>query len=398
MNSLGKDGKDQIMKIAFVNSSLDEYGGIEQRMIELGNRLKGRGHEVLYYSWYYDPNSCDQRYKTHIVRQMRLGSLARVLVRSFHKRIGNFAPNFAGIPLSIFTNVPLIIMTVLDCRPDFVYLSAGHSFAGFVTRMQRTRLVCYYVMESLSDGSILRKLMGIFERYTASNSVSFANSEFLASYVKNRLGVQQVEPLYGGGGYVVEFSNYRTRHNENCLLYLARFSPEKFQAHIFLLRVLRSIQRSDVKLILAGGLRKGLEPLLERLRGTIREFGLEDRVELITNVPQHLLLELYSRATIYVDPNVYDYSISIVDALAAGVPAFARNEGGQAEPVSHGETGFLLGADPEEWARRIEVLLANTELLSKMSQRAKERAKDFSWDRGAKILESAMLRYRASVH
>jgi glycosyltransferase involved in cell wall biosynthesis len=379
------------MRIAFVNSSIEGYGGIERRILELGDRLRKKGHEVFYYAWYYDPDACDERYKTHVVKQMPTGFLVRVLDRAFHSRIGAFPPNLVGIPISAFTNIFLLSSSIRDCGPDFVFLSSGRHFAGLLTRIRRTRLICYFVIESLSNASILGKMMRPFERYTVTKSICFSNSRYLASHVMSRFGVDNVKPLYGGGGWARFYTGPRMDDGKT-LLYFARFSPERFRTHTFLLSVLRLLSRSDVRLILAGGLRKGLEPYIEELRRIISAFRLDERVDLVTNVHEDGAPKLYSRATLYVDPNVYDYSNSIVEALEAGVPALVRGEGGQAELVTPGETGFHLGPHPEEWARCIEMLLEKPDLISAMSSKARLKARDFSWDKAAEILEAEMLR------
>lgn len=382
------------MRIAFLNSSIDEYGGIQRRMIELGERLERKGHQVVYYSWHYDRKRSDERYKEHIVKEMPLGFLVRSANKAFHARIGSAPPNFFGIPISALTNALLVMAAIRDCRPDFVYLSSGHALAGFVAKIYRTRLICYYVIETFSYDSILTKFMWPFERYTARHSVPFTNSQFFAAYLRKRLAIQNVNVMYGGGNISNRYK-IRRKDDGRTLLYLARFSPERRRAegHNFLLKTLSLVSDSDVRLILAGGLRKGLERHLGNLKKTANRLGLQGRVEFVTNIGRRGALELYSKATIYVDPNAYDYSISIVEALEAGVPVLTRKEGGQAELVTDGETGFHLGRSPEEWAGAISSLLKNPTLISEMSNNAKLSARNFSWDRASEILESRMLTY-----
>ncbi len=383
------------MRIAFVNSSIDEYGGVERGILELGGRLRRKGHEVLYYSWYYDDAHSDERYKDHVVRQTWLGPISRLVTRTFHRHIGNVSPNLMGVPFSVLTNVPLLTKAICESRPDFIYLPVGHSLAGLVAKVHRTQLVCYfaYFPAILTTESVLSKLMRPFERYTVTNSICFANSKYLASYIMKRLGVDNIKALHPGGN-TSRFSTIQKEDDGKTLLHFARFSPEKWRGHSFLLRLLCLLSGSDVRLILAGGLRRGLEPYLQRLASTIRKFDLKDRVELVTNVPEDQVPRLYSRATLYVDPNAYDYSMSIVEALAAGVPALVRSEGGQAEPVVHGETGFYVSGNLEDWACSIRMLLGSPDLISRMSSKARLRAREFSWDRAADKLESEMLRVK----
>jgi len=382
------------VRIAFLNSSIDEFGGVERGILELGERLRNKGHEVLYYTWYYDDEKTDSRFKTQVVKQMSIGFIARPFTNFFHTRIGNVSPNFMGIPISIFTNVPLITKAVLDSRPDFVYIPAGHSLAGFAAGILRTGLVCYYAYFPviLTSESILAKVMRSFEKYTVEHSICFSNSNYLASFIMSNLGAGPVRGLHNGGN-VRRFAKVPRKDDGRTLLFFARFSPEKAEGHNFLLSVMTLLSKSDVKLILAGGLRKGLEPYLESLRERIEELDLEGKVMLMTNVREEDVPELYSKATLYVDPNSYDYSMSIVEAQSAGIPALVRREGGQSEPVADGETGYHLSEHPREWADCINTLLGKRKLIRAMGARARVRAKEFTWDRAAERLESALLEF-----
>lgn len=68
-----------------------------------------------------------------------------------------------------------------------------------------------------------------------------------------------------------------------------------------------------------------------------------------------------------------------VEAMAMGVPVAATDEGGPTEIVREGVDGLLIPPrEPDRWACELQPLLADAALRERMSQAARERARDFS--------------------
>ena len=79
---------------------------------------------------------------------------------------------------------------------------------------------------------------------------------------------------------------------------------------------------------------------------------------------------------------------SLMEAAAAGLPTVATDAGGTEDVVLHGETGLLLplhdtgGADPDELARSLALLLNDPDRARAMGETARERARElFTIDR-----------------
>lgn len=72
-----------------------------------------------------------------------------------------------------------------------------------------------------------------------------------------------------------------------------------------------------------------------------------------------------------------------LEAMAMGLPVVANNDGGTAEQVVDGATGFLVpGDDPEAMAARLAALLADPALAARLGAAGRARARDlFSLDR-----------------
>jgi glycosyltransferase involved in cell wall biosynthesis len=79
--------------------------------------------------------------------------------------------------------------------------------------------------------------------------------------------------------------------------------------------------------------------------------------------------------------------VSIVEALAAGVPAFGARVGGIPEVIQDGVSGRLLPPDqPEEWARTLVHYARRPEELASLAEGARRRAQAFSLGRSVSDL------------
>lgn len=87
--------------------------------------------------------------------------------------------------------------------------------------------------------------------------------------------------------------------------------------------------------------------------------------------------EVPGKFDIIVLPSVREsFSNAILEAMAAGIPVIAARSGGNPELVEHRKTGLLVPPlRPEALARAILLLIKDTELIGRMGQAARERAR-----------------------
>ena len=113
-------------------------------------------------------------------------------------------------------------------------------------------------------------------------------------------------------------------------------------------------------------------------------------------LPRKDLISVYSQASIFVCPSVYEpFGIINLEAMACRVPVVASKVGGIPEVVVHGKTGLLVPLkhkgvndsrpqDPGEFAKdlaeNINLLLKDPAKMKKMGILARKRVEDhFSW-------------------
>jgi glycosyltransferase involved in cell wall biosynthesis len=120
-----------------------------------------------------------------------------------------------------------------------------------------------------------------------------------------------------------------------------------------------------------------LRPLL---RDRIRETGLGDRVVLHGAKSQLEVLDFYHSAHLYVlpckvgeDGNREGLPVSIVEALACGLPVVSTAITGIPEVVRPGENGYLVPTDdPVELARVLRRVAEDRNLYASLRSRARE--------------------------
>ena len=140
----------------------------------------------------------------------------------------------------------------------------------------------------------------------------------------------------------------------------------------------------DIKLTLVGEGNR-----LEDYKKQVRKLGLIPKVVLPGWRSQNEIQELVAHAHLAVLPSrIESFGIAAAEALGAGVPVIATDQGALPEMVEDGVTGTLVAMkDPDVLADAICRGLEDGETFSQMAERGRELArKKFSWDLAAKQL------------
>jgi glycosyltransferase involved in cell wall biosynthesis len=137
----------------------------------------------------------------------------------------------------------------------------------------------------------------------------------------------------------------------------------------------------------------------EPLRALASELGVVNRVHLAGRIEHARLPEVLSQADVYVQPSIGEesFGISVVEAMACGLPVLASNFSALPEVVGDGESGVLLApGDVGIWASALASLLADPARRRRMGAAARSRAESkFTWAACARGLEE-MLRKGAA--
>lgn len=118
----------------------------------------------------------------------------------------------------------------------------------------------------------------------------------------------------------------------------ARLAPEKGIEFLVQALALLIAKNRDVHLRLAGD-----GPSRAALEDTARKLGVADRVSFLGNLSEQDVAQELSSSDLFVLPSLAEgVPVSIMEAMAIGVPVIATNIAGTSELVESGKTGFLV--------------------------------------------------------
>ena len=121
------------------------------------------------------------------------------------------------------------------------------------------------------------------------------------------------------------------------------------------------------------------QPFLRRLE----ELGLQREVILLGRVPDEDLPALYSTATLFVFPSLYEgFGLPPLEAMACGTPV-ACSRASSLPEVGGKAVRYFDPTNAEEMARVMHEVLRDEALRAEMRERGFEQAKRFSWQQTA---------------
>ena len=143
------------------------------------------------------------------------------------------------------------------------------------------------------------------------------------------------------------------------------------------------------RLVMIGRPRRG-EPLLQQ---AIQELPDPSRVTRISYIEHKDLVALFQRAEVFLFPSLHEgFGLPILEAFCCGLPVICCRE--TAIPEVAGDCAiYAKSADPEDFARHLRTLLANTSealaLRQQLAEKGRARAREFSWSESAAVLLDA---------
>lgn len=363
------------MRIGIVMALFDtRRGGAERWTYQLARWLVGQGHELHFVARRWSDDVAALPATIHVV--------------PFRSRW-----RFAAATAELVDELKLDIVHDMGCgwRSDVFQPHLG-SVQAFNQRSLRMRPLWYRMMKIATRPLLPRyhETRRLLKRQFSSKGTTYiALSQMVARDFAELHGVprERIEIIHNGVD-TVAFSpsmdsnarqNLRRQYGvkpDDLLLLLVAHNPE-LKGLSAIVKALSASGRAGFPahlVVVGGSARKREQGLIERL-------NVQDQVHFAGTHPD--VRPFYQAADAYVHPTYYDAcSLTVLEAMAAGLPVITTCYNGAGELVPDGAAGFVLD-DPGDWATLAQCLLVlhDEGRLLAMAGAARRRAEQLTLER-----------------
>lgn len=357
------------MRIAFYNVTASFIsGGLETYCWEVGRALAHRGHEV-----------------TIVAGNLGRARNNDVALVQFPFRIEQSWPNFGTRFRRLMERLSFAnaggLSHLIDSRYDAVVINKPFDFPVLWRAKRRGMRSATLFRSGGTDFFLGDRLFSKAVDYWVSTSL------YNAAQVEARYG-RPVKVIHNGVDVGRFCADAARRHPEvQTIVSVGRLVGWK-GLHVIIEALAQLPDMVHYRAIGEGPEQSALSQLATRL-------GVRDRVEFTGRIDHAQLPELLATADVFVQPSIGEeaFGISVVEAMACGLPVLASDNGGMREIVSPGATGKLLPAgDVPAWAAALSSLLSDTLLSQSLGRAARQRAVDhFTWAANAEAVEAMLI-------
>ncbi len=166
------------------------------------------------------------------------------------------------------------------------------------------------------------------------------------------------------------------------LIYVGRLGPEKNL--MMLLRAFAGVQAAfpEAALVLVGD-----GPERDEIEERTRHYHLEDRVRLVGMVDYAKLPGYLAAADAFVTASVSEvHPLSVIEALASGLPVVGTRSPGIQDTVEDGRTGYLASNDVAAYTAKLTRLVADPAGRKQMAEQARRAAAEYAIERTSGLL------------
>lgn len=364
------------MRVVHVCPMLSYHGGVERHVFEISKRLQKAGVDVEVYTT--DPTG----------KLPKHGYVDEIPLRRFRSLAPNrayfFAPKLYSA-LKELQNIDIVHTHSYQAFPSlFVALAKKKNKIPFVFTPH------YHPMGGTSLRTFLRKTYRtVGKQIFKQANVVIAVSKYEQKLLTHLFKESEEKVVYIPNGIDLEkFINLTARHKNSqkkSILYVGRL--EKYKGVHYLMKaflgVLKKYPFSELNIVGSGSYALNFVSLAKDLK-------ISRSTHFLGSVQEATLLQLYASSDIFAILSEYEaFCISLVEAMASGLPAIASRVGGIPEIIQDGYNGFLIDYPPDhhDLTGIMIRLIEQEDLAFQVGANARKTVlTSFSWDETIKHL------------
>ncbi len=290
-----------------------------------------------------------------------------------------------------WSKLPALVMDfkrlLRDLKPDLVHAGPIQTCAFIAVLAGARPLLTMSWGFDLMDDVHKNKWWEFATRYTLKRSTFFTSDANVTRDMAVRYGMDAKRTVVFPWGVDLEHfaKKEERRKNEGFVLFCNRSWETRYGVDVLARAFVKvAQQRDDVRLILLGGGSQG-----GNIRRILQGGGVEEYVTFGGHVSQTELPRWYHMADLYISPSHVDgSSVSLMEALACGLPCLVSDIPANKEWVFENENGWLFrDGDADQMAEKILAAMNQREKLPEIgraSRRSAEMRAD--WKKNADVL------------
>ena len=239
-----------------------------------------------------------------------------------------------------------------------------------------------YFREILNSVNIKDDWVSCISEYTRQEFCEYTGMSLEKVFVCPLAADKQFYPVTNFETIRETNKNYSIPENQYFLCLASHLDPRKNIPHLInsFVSLITEHSNLNVNLVLIGTTRYK-RPDIEQTLQKIAQY--KDRIIITGYVPDEDLSAIYSGATAFVFPSLYEgFGLPILEAMQCGTPVISSNSTSLPEVV--GDAGILVDPkDQDQLCQAMLDILNDDTLRETLKQKGLERAKQFSWEKCA---------------
>ncbi|MBQ0025038.1 MAG: glycosyltransferase family 4 protein [Bacteroidales bacterium] len=291
--------------------------------------------------------------------------------------------------------IPAIIRDIVAIGPHVCHIHGTGTFSKEVKNALdeygiRTIITVHGILKIEKRNALLKSpsiktLYQFISQHDSEKSI-LKNSDIII--VDTQYVADQIKAHYSVSTYLnvipqginQQFAEIECSESSNIILSVGTFSRRK--GHLFLLKSFEELCKdiSNIKLVIAGVVAD--DSYYEELVRNLEKSEYKNNIQLMTNVSQQQLFELYKNAHIFaLHSEEESQGIVFAEAMATGLPVVATAVGGIPYVVTDHKTGLLSKyGDTRRFAANLKKMLGEISTWKEYSANAKIEAQRYLWN------------------